>query len=188
MASRRPSTRENPQGPPTTPILNPEEILRRDMASLRKTKSAAKEATSGISRNISAIISSTETLNSQEFINTSKNVRVLASSSTIACEDPIPGDSIGIILPPPPFQLLAISILPSSTLPIPISNMDAPQLTKMERIMVARYAPLNFPNSLSAMPTGDYLKYMPKFKGEGDFTAEEHLEVFYSYAENINIE
>ena len=38
------------------------------------------------------------------------------------------------------------------------------------------------------MPIGDYLKYMPKFTGEGDFTAEEHLEDFYSYAENINIE
>ena len=29
---------------------------------------------------------------------------------------------------------------------------------------------------------------MPKFTGEGDFTTEEHLEAFYSYAENINIE
>ena len=38
------------------------------------------------------------------------------------------------------------------------------------------------------MPTGDYLKYMPKFIGEGDFIAEEHLEAFYSYDENINIE
>ena len=66
--------------------------------------------------------------------------------------------------------------------------MDAPELTKMERILVARYAPLNFPNPLSSMPTGDYLKYMPKFTGEGYFTGKEHLEAFYSYAENINIE
>ena len=65
--------------------------------------------------------------------------------------------------------------------------MDAP-VTKMERILVARYAPLNLPNPLSAMPTGDYLKYMPKFTWEGYFIAEEHLEAFYSYAENINIE
>ena len=64
--------------------------------------------------------------------------------------------------------------------------MAAP-LTKMERILVARYAPLNLPNPLSTMPTGDYLKYMPKFTGEGDFIAEEHLGAFYSYAENINI-
>ena len=66
--------------------------------------------------------------------------------------------------------------------------MDAPQMTKMERILVARYAPVNLPNPLSAMSTRDYLKYMPKFTREGDFTAKEHLEAFYSYAENINIE
>ena len=64
MASRRPSTRENPQGPPATPVSDPEEILRRARASLRQTNSAAKEATLGISRNISTIISSTEILNS----------------------------------------------------------------------------------------------------------------------------
>ena len=66
--------------------------------------------------------------------------------------------------------------------------MASPQLTKMERILVARYAPLILPNPLAAMLIGDYLKYMPKFIGEGDFTAKEHLEAFYSYAENINIE
>ena len=59
----------------------------------------------------------------------------------------------------------------------------ASPLINMERILVARYAPLNFPKALSAMPTGDYLKYIPKFIGEEDFTAEEHLEAFYSYAE-----
>ena len=66
--------------------------------------------------------------------------------------------------------------------------MAAPQLTKMERILVGRYAPLILPNPLVAMPTGDYLMYMPNFTGEGYFTAEENLEAFYSYAENINIE
>jgi hypothetical protein len=29
---------------------------------------------------------------------------------------------------------------------------------------------------------------MPKFSGEGDMTAEEHLAAFYSYADNLNIE
>ena len=57
MASRRPSTRENPQGPPVTPISDLEEIIRRARASLRQTFSVAKEATSGISRDIPAIIS-----------------------------------------------------------------------------------------------------------------------------------
>ena len=94
MASRRPSIRENPQGPPATPVSDPEEILRRARASLRQTSSVVKEATSGISRNISAIISFAKTLNSQEFINTSENSRVWASSSTVPCEDLIPGDSM----------------------------------------------------------------------------------------------
>ena len=143
MALRRPSTRANPKGPPTTPVSDPEEILMKARDLLRQISSAAQNATSGISRNISAIISSVESLNSQEFLDTSEKSRGWASSSTVACEDPIPGDSTGISLPPPPSQLLAISVLPSSTLPIPISNMAAPQLTKMERILVARYAPLN---------------------------------------------
>ena len=61
-------------------------------------------------------------------------------------------------------------------------------MTKMERILVARYVPLILPNPLAGIPTKDYLKYIPKFTGEGYFTAKEHLEDFYSYAENINIE
>ena len=87
MASRRPSTRENPQGPPATPVSDLEEILTRARDSLRKTNNTSKEATSGISINIHAIISSTETFNSHEFINTSENFRVWESSSTAASKD-----------------------------------------------------------------------------------------------------
>ena len=64
--------------------------------------------------------------------------------------------------------------------------MAAP-LTRMEQILANRYAPLVLPNPLSTMPTGDYQKYMPKFTGAGEYTAEEHIEAFYAYAENINI-
>ena len=187
MASRRPSTIENPKGPPTTPISDPKEILRRARALLRQTSSVAQKSTLGISKNLSSIISSSEILNSQEFLDTSEKAGGWASSRTVACEDPILGDSIGISIPPPSQQVYPL-VLPSSTLSIPISNMDDPQLTKMERILVARYAPVIFPNPLVAMPTRDYLKYMPKFTGEGDFTTKENLDSFYSYAENINIE
>jgi hypothetical protein len=62
-----------------------------------------------------------------------------------------------------------------------------PPLTQMQQILAARYAPLIFPNLVSAMPTRDYQKYMPKFTGEGDVFAEEHIEAFYSYAKNLNI-
>jgi hypothetical protein len=58
----------------------------------------------------------------------------------------------------------------------------------MDAIVVARYAPLVLPQSMNALPTRDYLKYMPKFTGEEDITIEEHLVSFYSYADNLNIE
>jgi hypothetical protein len=63
-----------------------------------------------------------------------------------------------------------------------IIMVPPPPLTKMQQILAARYAPLIFPNPVSAMPIGDYQKYMPKFIGEGDVSTEEHIEAFYSYA------
>jgi hypothetical protein len=41
---------------------------------------------------------------------------------------------------------------------------------------------------MNPLPAGDYLKYMPKFTGEEDITAEEHILAFYSYVDNLNIE
>ena len=61
-------------------------------------------------------------------------------------------------------------------------------LTRMEQILANRYAPLVLVPPLSQMPIGDYQKYMPKFFGLGNYTAEEHIEAFYAYVENINIE
>ena len=52
-------------------------------------------------------------------------------------------------------------------------------LTKIERIVAARYGPLFLPVPLNAMPTGDYQEYMPKFTGAKGVTAKEHLESFY---------
>ena len=84
MASRIPSTRANPQGPPITHVSDPKEILKRARASLRQTSRAAREATSGISRGISDVISnrppfqssSVEASISQKFISKSENFRV----------------------------------------------------------------------------------------------------------------
>ena len=39
--------------------------------------------------------------------------------------------------------------------------------TRMELIVAARYAPLLLPQPLHPLPQGDYLKYFPKFTGEG---------------------
>ena len=60
-------------------------------------------------------------------------------------------------------------------------------LTKIERIVAASYGPLVLPVPLNAMPARDYQEYMPMFTGTGGVTAEEHLESFYSYADNLDI-
>jgi hypothetical protein len=75
----------------------------------------------------------------------------------------------------------------SPLLNIPMAGVNPPP-NRMDAIVAARYAPLVLPQPLNPLPAGDYLKYMPKFSGEGDITAEEHLAAFYSYADNLNIE
>ena len=62
MALRRPRTRENPKGPPVTLVSDPEEILKRARDLLSQTSSAAQKSKSGISINLSTIISSLEIL------------------------------------------------------------------------------------------------------------------------------
>jgi hypothetical protein len=75
----------------------------------------------------------------------------------------------------------------SPPLNVPMAGPNPPQ-NRMDAIVAARYAPLVLPHPMNPLPAGDYLKYMPKFTGEGDITAEEHLAAFYSYADNLNIE
>jgi len=41
-------------------------------------------------------------------------------------------------------------------------------INKMDAIISTRYAPLVLPQVLSDFPTGDYMKYLPRFNGEGD--------------------
>ena len=77
---------------------------------------------------------------------------------------------------------------PSSPPPnIPMAGANPPP-NRMDAIVTSRYAPLILPHPMNPLPAGDYLKYMPKFTGEGDITAEKHLATFYSYADNLNIE
>ena len=58
----------------------------------------------------------------------------------------------------------------------------------MDVIIVATYAPLVLLVVLHALPTTDYMKYMPIYNGEGEITVEEHLVAFYSFADNFNID
>jgi hypothetical protein len=61
---------------------------------------------------------------------------------------------------------------------------ENPLMTKMEAIIATRYAPLVLPQPLNALPADGYLKQLPKFTGEGDIVAEEHLEAFYSFTDD----
>jgi hypothetical protein len=73
---------------------------------------------------------------------------------------------------------------PSSPPPnIPMVGANPP-MTEIEVIIDARYAPLVLPQPLNNLPAEGYLKQLPKFTGEGDITAEEHLATFYTFADD----
>jgi hypothetical protein len=61
-------------------------------------------------------------------------------------------------------------------------------VNRMDVIIDARYAPLVLHVVLHALPTTDYMKYLPRYNGEGELTVEEHLVSFYSFADNFNID
>jgi hypothetical protein len=61
-------------------------------------------------------------------------------------------------------------------------------VNRMDAIIVARYAPLVLPVGLHALLATDYMKYFPRYNGEGDVTAEEHLVAFYNFVDNFNID
>jgi hypothetical protein len=63
-----------------------------------------------------------------------------------------------------------------------------PPRNRMAEILAARYAPMVLPQPMNALPTIDYLKYMPRFTGEGDVMVEEHLSSFYRFTEIQAIE
>lgn len=95
---------------------------------------------------------------------------------------PIHHTPLVLSVTPQPSMIQTASTLLATT------AMAGPQApTKMERIIVARYGPLILPTPLNAMPTGEYHKYRPKFTATEGVSAEEHLESFYSYADNLDI-
>jgi hypothetical protein len=61
-------------------------------------------------------------------------------------------------------------------------------INKMDAIIDSIYVPLVFSVGLHALPVTDYMKYLPRYNGEGNVTAEEHLVAFYSFAYNFNID
>jgi hypothetical protein len=77
---------------------------------------------------------------------------------------------------------------PAAPINLQIPIAQAMAANRMNAIIVARYAPLVLPVGLHALPATDYMKYLPRYNGEGDVTAEEHLVAFYNFADNFNID
>ena len=77
---------------------------------------------------------------------------------------------------------------PSSQQPSSLQLTMAQPRNRMVAMVVARYAPLLLPQALNALLGGDHQKYLPKFDGQGEATAEEHLNKFCSFADNHNFE
>jgi len=61
-------------------------------------------------------------------------------------------------------------------------------VNRMHAIIDVIYGPLVLPVSLHALPTTNYMKYLPIYNGKGDVTVEEHLVAFYSFADKFNID
>jgi hypothetical protein len=59
---------------------------------------------------------------------------------------------------------------------------------RMDEIVAARYAPPVLPQVMYAFPPNDYMRYFPRFNGDGSVTVEDHLSLFYSFADNFNVE
>ena len=53
--------------------------------------------------------------------------------------------------------------------------------------LLKKYAPLALPQILNDMPQ-DYLKLLPRFTREANTSAQRHIENFYAFAKNVNVE
>ena len=102
---------------------------------------------------------------------------IAASSSTIV-HSPIP---ISVVSPHSSLPTTGIHFTPAQGAVNPGINMAAPAF------LMNRYAPLNLPQPLHDMPQ-EYLKLLPRFTGEDEITAEQHLPLFCTFAENLNVE
>lgn len=53
--------------------------------------------------------------------------------------------------------------------------------------LLKTYAPLGLPKPLSDIPQ-DYLKLLPMFNGGDDTSVPSHIEAFFAFAQNLNVE
>jgi hypothetical protein len=70
----------------------------------------------------------------------------------------------------------------------PTPKIENMAVNIMDAIVATRYAHLILPQVMYAFPPNDYMKYFPRFNGEGGDTIDDNLSSFYSFANNFNVE
>ena len=86
------------------------------------------------------------------------------------------------MLPQPSFTFIAGSSTSITQGPFnQVVNMAAPTF------LTNRYAQINRPQPMNAMPK-EYLILLPHFTGEDDVIYKQHLPLFSTFAENLNVE
>jgi hypothetical protein len=203
LASGKRHTRHNPNGKPITPVNNPEKILEErgsfeTTASVNKLKNPLFKIKSASEPPISSgplsNIEESKT-NYSEFedevhqaassINKGKGPLERSLSIDIPTflrqNFPVSPDSKGCIIPsfPTPKSMAGIG---GGGGGIP----NVPPLGVFAKV-AARYAPLVLPAQLHDLPD-NYIKNLPKFTGEGDLTAAEHINFFDQFADISRIE
>lgn len=185
-------TRRNPQKSPAKLVPDPKRTIKSKKASQKGASGSGKPKKSHASLKDKVIA---EVIQFEDLKSSTVNKEIPSEINSTPCAVSSP-----LNLSPKkgfhsaqniPLSLPSIALLPTiqfaSILPhIPImAGQQAP--TKIERIVAARYGPLVLPVPLNPMLVGEYKKYMPKFTGTEGVTAKEHLEAFYSYADNLDI-
>ena len=201
--SGRNHTRQNPDGKPIAPVNNPEKILKvrgsfeatasvnKPKNPLVKTKSASEPPTSG---NPLSDIKDLETEHSefwsephQTFPSINKGKGPLERSLSFEIPSfhhqnfPVSPDSKGCFTP-------------SFSTPKRMAGVGGggggkpnPPPPGVFAKLAARYAPLVLPAQLHDL-LDNYIKNLPKFTGEGDLTAAEHINFFDQFADICGIE
>jgi hypothetical protein len=177
LASSRKNTRKNPDTKQTSPVSNPEKIL--------KSRKSFKQT-----------LLSTFTTDQSNFTK---------SNSSESFERSLSFHLLLTLFLFPKFRLLS-----SKNLLHTLSQLQVPNLTMAGQNVgggggggggggnqipvpvifakvAARYAPLVLPAPLHDLPE-NYMKSLPKFTGEGDLTAQEHINFFDQFADILGIE
>ena len=185
-------TQRNPQKSPADSVPDPEKIIKERKVSQKGASGSGKSKQSSISLQERLVIEqahaesiASDTRNEEKISEIHKASYSLGSPFSLSPKEASPPTHhIPLVLSvTPQFPTFQIASALVST-----TAMAGPQaLAKMERTIAARYRPLVLPTTVNAMPTGEYQKYVPKFTGTEGVTTEEHLESFYSYADNLDI-